>query len=77
MNLGKTKCSIDHEVLTALAYVVMLALASLVRTRLKQTKVAQATSERKLACFRLGYTFYRCIIVFSLVNRHIRKVIRL
>ena len=25
MNLGKTKCSIDHEVLTALANVVMLA----------------------------------------------------
>ena len=34
MNLGKTKCLIDHEVLTALAYVVMLALASIVRTRL-------------------------------------------
>ena len=27
----KTKCLIDHEVLTALAYVVMLALASLVK----------------------------------------------
>ena len=32
MNLGKTKCSIDHEVLTALAYLVILALTSLVRT---------------------------------------------
>ena len=36
MNLAKTKWSIDHEVLTALAYVVMLALASLVRTRLNK-----------------------------------------
>ena len=33
MNLGKTKCSIDHEVLTALAYVVMLVFASLVKIR--------------------------------------------
>ena len=30
----KTKCLIDHEVLTALAYVVTLSLTSLVRTRL-------------------------------------------
>ena len=30
MNLGKTKCLIDHEVLTALAYVVMLVLAYVV-----------------------------------------------
>ena len=44
MNLGKTKCSIDHEVLTALAYVVMLALASLVRTRLKRKDIPNSDS---------------------------------
>ena len=36
-NLGKTKGSIDHGVLTALAYVVMLVFAALVKTRLMES----------------------------------------